>query len=201
MVGIGMLFAARPSVEPNIEDTLLYASMEGMEGEDYRVLSILCTWLTLHARWVNADRLVRLVSAQSSPRIRLFWAAFAHWQKGDRRFTRLRKLHRGERQNLLGTGADFQLKRFGEDPRFKGSPLRVDARVLRDRVADVLTPNELAKRHSGYRWRLIIGPTYRADLWALLTKEPTLRVSEIARRAYASIGVAWEVRRDFGLVK
>ena len=41
MVGIGMLFAARPSSEPNIEDTLVYASIEGMDGEDYRVLSIL----------------------------------------------------------------------------------------------------------------------------------------------------------------
>ena len=132
--------------------------------------------------------------------MRLFWAAFAHWQERDRRFARLRKLHRGGRQNLLAEGAEFQLKRFGEDARFKGSPLRVDARVLRDRVADVLTPKELATRHAGYRWRLIIGPTYRADLWALLTKDSNLRVSELGRRAYASVGVAWEVKRDFALV-
>ncbi len=86
----------------------------------------------------------------------------------------------------------------GEDQRFAGSRLRVPANVLRDRPADVLTPAELASRHRAYRWRLVIGPTYRADMWAALEREPTLSAAEVARRTYGSFATAWQVRRDFG---
>jgi hypothetical protein len=197
MIGIGMLFAGEGNPNPNIEDTLLHASAAAMEGDDFRVLSVLCTWLGVHAERVNADRLVRVVSAQASPRIRVFWAAFAHWQCKDRRFHRLRRLHRGPRVDLLSVGQDFQLKRFGEDVRFEGGPLRVDAKTLRQRLSDVMSPGELAKVHAAYRWRMIIGPTYRADLWAALQDDSTLSVSDLARKARSSIGTASEVRRDF----
>ncbi len=41
MVGIGMNFAAFPVPDPNIEDTILFASIEGMEKYDLRVLAAL----------------------------------------------------------------------------------------------------------------------------------------------------------------
>src|ERR1700730_8815831 len=93
MVGIGMNFAASPVAEPNIEDTILFASIEGMEKYDLRVLAVLLTWFGVHAAWVNADRLTKLVAAQSSPRVRAFWSAVARWQKKDRRFARLARLY------------------------------------------------------------------------------------------------------------
>ena len=65
MVGIGMNFAAPPAPGPNIEDTILFASMEGMEKYDLRVLAVLLTWFGIHAAWVNADRLTGLVAAQN----------------------------------------------------------------------------------------------------------------------------------------
>ncbi len=50
MVGIGMAFAASvPVEEPNIEDTLLFASIEAMEQHDLRVLAVLTTWFGVHA--------------------------------------------------------------------------------------------------------------------------------------------------------
>lgn len=98
---------------------------------------------------------------------------------------------------LLDAGQDFQIRRSGEDPRFAGGPLRVDARLLRDRPADVLSPGTLARRHETYRLRLMIGPSYRADLWAALEKNPDLGVSELARAGFSSIGAAWEAKRDF----
>jgi hypothetical protein len=62
-----MRFAAEPSADPNIEDTLLAASIEGMEHDDLRVLAILCTWLGAHHSWINADRLVRIVATDRTP--------------------------------------------------------------------------------------------------------------------------------------
>ena len=93
MVGIGMNFAAPPVPEPNIEDTILFASIEGMENYDLRVLAVLLTWFGIHAAWVNADRLTKLVAGQNLPRVRAFWSAVARWQNRDRRFARLARLH------------------------------------------------------------------------------------------------------------
>ena len=65
------------------------------------------------------------------------------------------------------------------------------------RPADVLTPPELVARHPAYRARVLIGPTYRADMWAALEEDRDLSAAELARRAYGSFATAWAVRRDF----
>jgi len=196
LVGIGVQLAAEPAADPNIEDTLMAASIEGMNCDDLRVLGLLVQWLGVHHPWVNADRLVRLVREQESRRVRAFWAACGRWLKKDRRLARLARLYRGERADVLPAGTAFQVRRHGEDPRFDGGPLRVPANVLRDRPADVLEPVELAKRHRAYRWRVLIGPSYRADMWAALEAQPDLTASELARRTYGSFSTAWQVKHD-----
>ena len=197
MVGIGVGFAATAASEPNIEDTLLAASIEGMENDDLRVLSALTTWLSVHYPRVNADRLIRIISMRGEHRVLAYWAAIAHWLKGDRRLSRLAELAPKQRVHLLRAGSVFQLKRRGEDPRFEGSALVAPQGVLRDRDADVLTPQQLAGRHRGYFQRVQMGPSYRADLWALLESEPALSPTELARRGYGSFATAWQVKRDF----
>jgi hypothetical protein len=200
LVGIGINLAAEPAVEPNIEDTLLAASVEGMERQDLRVAALLVTWFGIHAAWVNADRLIKIIAEEPSRRVRTFWAALARWQASDRRFSRLVRLRRGPRVDLLPTGTDFQIRRHGEDPRFASSALRVPANLLRDRPADVHSPTELARRHRAYRCRLVIGPSYRADMWAALDTNPGLSAAALARRTYGSFATAWHVRRDHGIV-
>ncbi len=200
MVAIGMNFAARSTGEPNIEDTLFFASQEAMEKQELRVLSILVTWFGIHAAWVNADRLTKLIDLSSSQRVRALWSALAHWQTKDHRFARLISSYSGPCLDVTEEGTEFQIKRFGQDPRFQGSAIRVAANLLRDRPADVLPPEELARRHGAYRWRIVIGPSYRADMWAALEQDPTLSAAELARKTYGSFATAWRVRRDFGLV-
>lgn len=197
MVGIGMLVGGEASRDPNIEDTLLFASLEGMEHGDLRVLAVLVTWFGVHSSRANADRLTRLVALQESRRVHAFWSAVARWRAADRRFARLGQAYRGPRVDLLPTGTDFQVSRHGEDPRFAGSRLRAPANVLRHRPSDVLSAAELGKRHTGYRWRLVIGPTYRADMWAALERNSELPAAALARRTYGSFATAWQVRRDF----
>jgi len=200
MVGIGMGFAASAARTSNIEDTLLFASSEGMDRDDFRVVAILTTWFGVHAPYVNADRLTKLVSAHRSVRVRALWSALARWQAKDRRFARLARLHRGPPLDLLSTGTEFQLKRHGEDSRFAGSGLRVPANVLRDRAADVLSPAELSRRHRAYARRVMIGPSYRADMWAALEEDPRLSAAALARKTYGSFATAWHVRRDFAML-
>lgn len=201
MVGIGMNFAASPMDQPNIEDTLLAASREGMEGDDLRVLALLTQWLGLHASWINVDRLSLIADRGETDRVHAFWSGVAQWQSKDRRFARLARVHEGPRLDLLRTGTAFHINRSGEDPRFAEGPLRVPAGVLRDRPGDVLSPSELARLHETYRRRILLGPSYRADMWAELERDPTLSASELARRAYGSFATAWHVKRDWDVLK
>src|SRR5690606_20730682 len=138
MVGIGMVFSAKPHHHANLEDTVYSASVVGVGG-DFRVLSVLLTWLGVHHERLNADRLVRLVRNAPDAKVQTFWTAIATWLKADCRFSRLKR-RTAKRLDLLPAGTDFQIKRRGEDPRFSGTALRVPAGVLRERLQDVLSP-------------------------------------------------------------
>jgi hypothetical protein len=201
MTGIGMNFAATPTKDPNIEDVLISASVNGMEEDDLRTLAVLVTWIGIHNSWINADRLLRAVHSQPSTRVRAFWAAIGHWLGKDRRLARLTMVYQGPRLDLLPTGTDFQIRRRGEDPRFADSPLRVPGGVVRDRPADVLSPRELTKRHRTYRQRVLMGPSYRADMWAALESQPPLSGAALARHTYGSFATAWQVKHDWELLK
>lgn len=201
MVGIGMLFAEHPSKNPNIENTLIGASLEGVDGRDYRTLSLLTDWLEIHSERINADRLTHLASNLESERVRCFWAAVATWLRKDRRFKKLQTAYRGPRLDLFEEGTEFHIKRSGENKRFVGTPLRIPDKTLRHRPSDILLPHVLAKHHATYRARLVIGPTYRADMWAIIESEPEISAYELARRSYGSFATAWQVKRDWNTLR
>lgn len=200
MVGIGLNFAAAGDAEADIEATLVDASALGMEEQDLRVLAVLTTWLGIHHAHVNADRLVRFVKAQGSPRVCAYWSSIATWLRQDRRFARLRTLYRGAALEILPTGTSFQIARRGEDERFVGTKLRVPSGTLRDRPDDVLPPALLVTKHMGYRNRVIMGPSWRADVWTVLEKAPDVSIAEVARRASCSFATAWQAAQDFRLL-
>jgi hypothetical protein len=201
MVGIGMNFAAKADADADIESTLLHASVLGMDERDLRVLGVLSTWLGVHHTHVNADRLVRLVGAHPSERVRAYWASVATWLKKDRRLTRLAGAYEGAPIDLLPTGTEFQIKRRGEDERFTGSKLRVPKGTLRDRHEDVLSAEVLVRRHAGYRNRVLMGPSFRADVWTVLERGPDLAIADIARKASCSFATAWQTAQDFRLLR
>jgi len=51
-----------------------------------------------------------------------------------------------------------------------------------------------------YRRRILLGPTYRADMWAELDANPSLSAAELARRTYGSFATAWHVRQDWAVL-
>ncbi|MEO6326314.1 MAG: hypothetical protein ABIT01_15075 [Thermoanaerobaculia bacterium] len=171
-----------------------------MDQFDLRLLALLTTWFGAHARFVNADRLTGLVKSHRSKRVRALWTALARSQPSDRRFLRLSKSYRGPRIDPGIKGSDFLIRRHGEDPRFEKGPLRVAANLLRDRREDILSEAELAVRHLAYRYRVLIGPTYRADMWAALEREPSLTAATLAKQTYGSYATAWNVKNDFALL-
>ncbi len=199
MAGIGMNFAAHANLSAPIEETLVHACRLAMDEHDLRVLSGLTTWLDVHRRYVNADRLVRCISNISCIRVRAYWATVSAWFAKDRRFARLKKLHTQPPLPLLPVGNDFQIERRGEDDRFVGTALRVPAGTLRDRAADVLSPKVLVTRHATYRARVLMGASWRADVWAALEADPNMSVADSARKVGCSFATAWQVVQDFRL--
>ena len=73
--------------------------------------------------------------------------------------------------------------------------------TLRDRAEDVLSPEALVRCHPGYRNRVLLGPTWRADVWTVLEQDPELTIAEVARRASCSFATAWQAARDFRLLR
>jgi len=201
MVGIGMGFAAKADANADVESTLLHASAVGMEEADLRVLAVLTTWLGVHHTHVNADRLVRMVGSHPSERVRAYWSAIATWLKKDRRLARLADAYEGAPLGLLPTGTEFQIKRRGEDERFTASKLRVPKGTLRDRHEDVASPEALVRRHAGYRNRVLMGPSFRADVWTAIQQAPDLSIADIARKASCSFAAAWQAVQDYRLLR
>ena len=200
LAGIGMNLAVEPDVEAHIEETLLHASEVGMNDGDLRVLAILTTWLGVHHAHVNADVLVRWVAAHPSSRVKAYWEAVAQWLGKDRRLARFIAGFDGPAIDLLPVGTDFQIARRGEDERFRETRLRVPAGTLRDRPEDVLSPVALIQQHRGYRNRVLMGPTPRADVWSEFERDPTIQVAEAARRARCAFSTAWEAAQSYRLL-
>lgn len=199
LAGIGFNLFGAANFEANIEDTIYFASIRGMENDDLRVLSMTVLWLERHHARLNAARITDILLAEKKPRVLVFWAAVAYWLK-DRRFARLNSLYQGADVELLRTGNSFQISRNGEDQRFIGGPLKVPDKILRSRLTDIFTAEQLAAKHNTYRWRLIAGPHFRSDMIAELEQHPELTATELARRSYGSFATAWQVKQDLELV-
>ena len=194
--GLGANLAIEPAPNGPIEETLVAVSVLGMEEDDLRLLSLLTDWIDHHGAYLYADRLFRCVSRESSVRVRAFWAAIG---QQDRRLKRLTTLYTGPRLDLLHAATELQVARRGEDPRFAGTPLRVPAGTLRKREGDLLSASALVAHHAGFRNRVQMGPSCRADLWTLLEAEPTLTPAGAARRAGCSFASSWQAVQDFAL--
>lgn len=200
LIGIGFKLGGEVEKNANIEDCLIAAAIEGLTG-DYRLLSLLTDWFYVHNKYTNVDRLHRALKQLKDNRVKCYFSAIGKWLEKNNSFKKLSKLYRGD-EISLGLTKDYQflIKRNGQDERFKESKFKVANGTIRSRVDDILTPDELAKIHSDYFFRILIGPIYRADMVSAYTKDPSLTASQLAKKTYGSFATAWEVMRDMNLV-
>ncbi|MBW1811162.1 MAG: hypothetical protein JRJ87_23425 [Deltaproteobacteria bacterium] len=203
MAGIGMHFNAFPNREANIEDTIYFASIDGMIGKDLRTLSVMVKWLESYYRWINVGRLTKIVSCCEHDRVKAFWTAVAIWKNTDIRFKKLSQIYKGPRVEVIMPPFDssYHYMKHGENRRFSDGPLGVPANVLRDREMDVVPPDKTAIDNLFVRYRIMMGPTYRSDMWAALQINPDLTPAELARQTYGSFPVAWQVKKDWEIVR
>ena len=185
------------STRPAPEQVIVSAVAEAIPS-DLRTLSVVTTWLGVHGARVHVAELARYLdvgaaACRDPERFAAYWSGVAHWQRSDARWAKIAKRFQGPAVFLSGLPAaleEAQIARKGEDPRFAGSRLRVPRGMLRDRLADVDDPATLSGRHAWYRERVRQGPTYRADCWAELERDPRLNAAGLARAVGCTYPVA-----------
>ncbi|MDE0119191.1 MAG: hypothetical protein OXM55_04195 [Bdellovibrionales bacterium] len=203
----------KKSIDPNIEASLISASIEAVNNKDNRIGGLLVDWITLHYLRVNVDRLTKFVFSLSDSDykfVKVFWCANAQrlFIK-DQRFKRLSELYKGKRVNF----ADRFIKRGqqkvtkvlieikGEDERFKRTCIRVPEGYFSERPHQIFPVSVIAKNHLPYRYRVMMGSSYRADLWALLDIDPHISAYALGKKAHCSYRAAYMAKKDYGLLK
>ncbi len=196
LIGIGFKIGGSKQPEPNFEDTIVAAAIEGMNG-DFRTLSLLTDWVLIHFEILNIDRLYRALKDLNDQRVNSYFSALALNLKKDSRFKKISTLYKGPRICLdKNESYEYLVLRNGEDERFLKSKLIVAKGSLRYRSEDIATPNEMIKLHKDYYYRTLIGPSFRADMVSIFLREKNISASELARRCYGSFATAWQVIRD-----
>jgi len=202
MAGIGMrVSCSKPIKNPNIEDVLLSASLEGLKN-DWRTLSLVVDWFIKHSSLINVDRLTRaLIELKENELLIAFWSALAQQTGHDLRFNRMRKLYHGDRILIGGDKSQLLLKRNGEDQRFLNTHLVVPNLLLRSRQSDILDTREITQLNSYAYYRVMMGASYRSDVFATLNlAKKTVVPSDLARKCYCAFKTAWDGLRDWKIL-
>lgn len=196
-------FKGRPL--PNIEKTLIAASIEGAVGRDFRVLAVLTTWLGMHHKHVNfrclQDLLKPLFAEIPNDDLSLYWSAIGFWigQK-DRRFAAFKKCYSGPRREFGNRNSQVIIDEHGQDPRFAESPLKIVVGGIRHRLRDVMPAVDIAYMHPIFANRIRMGPTYRADIFMFLEMGLT-DIKEIVEKTNSSPSLVHRTKKDWQILR
>ena len=61
-------------------------------------------------------------------------------------------------------------------------------------------PEKIARQHLALRYRIMMGPGYRADMWAALDLAPDLTATQLARKTYGNYSEAWKAKKEWGIL-
>ena len=203
----------KPSVYPDIESVIVSASMEMVNKKDNRIGGLLVDWLTIHYPRINVDKLTKFVFSLNGPDykfVRIFWCATAQrFLSKDQRFKRLSEMYKGRRVNFADRFLKSRARKTtkmlieikGEDKRFIGTCIRVPKGYFSERPLQIFSADMVAKNHLFYYYRVMMGPSYRADSWALLQQYPNISAYALQKRACCSYRTAYMVKKDYELLK
>ena len=207
------LSGKKKSINPNIESVIISASIEAVNKKDNRMAGLLVDWITTHYLRINVDRLTKFVFSLKEPDykfVKIFWCANAQriFNK-DQRFKRLSNLYKGRRINFADRFIKKGQKKVtkmlieikGEDERFKRTCIRVPKGYFSERPHQIFSVSVVAKNHLHYRYRVMIGASYRADLWALLDTHPNISAYSLGKKAHCSYRTAYMVKKDYEFLK
>jgi hypothetical protein len=151
----------------DIERTLIEAAYVIRAEDDYRLFSILLTWIKIFGEYVIVEKFEKLaasVELERGPNPILnaiaVWGTINKQTKWKRLISRSKKNQYIVDKELTESSAKF--------PGFKADWLKfgikVPAKMLRERDTDVLTFKELASKNIQFKNRLLFGAGWRSDI-------------------------------------
>jgi len=188
--------APRRGPAEDIERALLDAAAPARS--DGRLLSLLFSWVHVHAERVNVDRLRGMVRASGDADARLVVSALAAYaaSQGRHRWKKLISAPSGPAHLSASAAAPSAVELKGAEPWLAAHNILAARGSLRIRPADVLSVKELAGANRQYRNRLLFGASWRADIVTAI-EEGAATAAEIRSRVGCSYEPAHRVRREY----
>ena len=153
------------STRTDIEETLL--SIVGMFSEDYRLASVLLSWIKVHGNHVIVEKLAKIANRPEHGAVATTWLALAAAWAVECGFHKWRKLARpvpGPVYFYAPDVSEAAIARKGLLSWPEPLGFRIPNSFLRIRESDVLTPAELIAVNPQYRNRYLYGASWRADI-------------------------------------
>ena len=197
--GLGFLLSSKTIKNANIEHGLMSLLDEVFLNKstiDLRLLALMVNWLEIHITQVNANRFVKLLVDHNNKDILNFISSVFEFI-GDIRFNKFVQRYRHKKRTSLIKNSSFLIKKNGEDERFSKTNLIVHSKALPNRPELILSPKELSSKHIYYKYRVLLGPTYRSDVIANLSINPNLKVSDLARLHFTNYQTSYKAKKDF----
>ena len=203
LIAIGFRLASTDVVQDkpekvDIESTLL--DVIGAFPEDYRIASVLMSWIKVHGNHVIVEKLIKLRDNASNETGQAFsWMTLIAAWAVECGYYKWRKLIRKENGPIYLYDPDVSesaILRKGSIPWLEPLGFRVPQNSLRVRDADVLTPKELILFNPQYRNRYIFGASWRADIVTAIQNGITTPM-EISRFVGCSYEPAYRISHDY----
>ncbi len=185
----------------DIESTLLYVI--GTFSDDYRIASILLSWIKVHGNYVIVEKLSKLrakaakITGEASPWMTLVaaWAVECGYHKW-------RKLTKKEKAPVYLYDlavSESAILRKGIIPWAEPYGFRIPQNSLRIREADVLTPQELIRFNPQYKNRYLFGSSWRADIVTAIQRGIT-SPTELSRTVGCSYEPAYRISHEYLMI-
>ncbi len=182
----------------DIESTLL--DTIGSFTNDYRIASVLMSWIKVHGNYVIVEKLIKLHERiRKEIPVHFPWMTLvAAWavECGYHKWRKLVKKENGPIYLYDPEISESAILRKGMISWLEPLGFRVPHNSLRIRDSDVLTPKELIQFNPQYRNRYIFGASWRADIVTAIQNGFTIPMG-ISRVVGCSYEPAYRISRDY----
>jgi len=178
----------------DIENTLHEASLE--VSRDTRLLSLLCSWVSVHGDYVIIEKLMKLQKKNFSP-----WLVAIAICASNIGFHKWKRLIQKQKKTYALVDQDLALSSIGlkgEEPNFRNKGFLVPKGSIRIRASDAVISERLVKNNPQYRNRLLFGASWRADIITAIQKGMKTPY-EIAKKLGCSYEPAHRIYKEYSL--
>ncbi len=206
LIAIGFRLASTDESRIDVERVDIEATLLDVVGtfpEDYRIASILLSWIKVHGSYVIVEKLFKLRAKATKKTEEAFpWMTLVAAWAVECGYHKWRKLTKQEKAPVYLYGpavSESAILRKGIIPWAEPYGFRIPQNSLRIREADVLTPQELIRLNPQYKNRYLFGSSWRADIVTAIQRGIT-SPTELSRTVGCSYEPAYRISHEYLMI-